>query len=1091
MHNHSEKDLFPIAGWQAPPTYFISIGGLGYITLSWLMYYISQYLPEGQGMDQFTGARFIPVDTAAPDRYDLPPTDWASSRLFNMHGDLNAIIDEVQTGNYPGIKEFYEDTSVAQEARKVVGDLGAGAGTTRPFGRIGFFYNWERLHSQLEKELKFSFHDCPMRFEKHFQLLQGNKRQFVIISSLAGGTGSSCFFDIAATLQILRRHSYPNETWTVIGMFTLADVLASDKKVYQEKHRTRMKANSYAALKELNHFMSGQPFQARYGRDGSHTITLTNREERNKLFDLVFLADTPNQDNLPLGGRMEVARFLGQSLLHLCLTSFNAEFFNRLVDSTANLLFCQEYPPGNQTGEERQQFLFSTLGLSNLELPVTRYNEYACYCLSEQIIDHLYERSATSSDRSTSEQIASSFGLTEDSLNRYFQACSVPVIQDTETCFWTVREAEDPMQELRRLAVQLESIPADTVRNQAGRIRDDIINKLFPPGNRGPLQNDLDRLASSRGLSTACDVLDDLIEMFTNQNFRIQADLETARAQVRAGEAPGFLGESDERKTILEQQEMADLLNAMEQSFNAWGNRFFRGLYRRRFAEQFEGEIANILESFQRFQSTAFKMLIWPVKIELLDIIIKKLEQHKAAFEARGQFVDRLKSDIFKTKKMIKKNTEPIFRFQVSALTADHYFETIFKPNMGDIDAFVQQADDVIRTTGLRVSPTQTIRFSDWSDQPVDTITQALFTFCFQNSVGKVRDRFTQVGLDHDLFLPGKDPSHFDYTLQDWKYKSQVSLLFKGTLPEINRCVISGTRVTGPDSWDDTLNLHGMRVLKGGTSNNATLINLALGFPVQNMARIKDWYEMAYIPQKRQGWPLHLFLSDDEDLMVEPYLDWIDLPARPDAEELFQEALACRVITESNNKIFLEAVIRESLPARLKTFFYDQTHEPKQFEKNEFHSMLLDDKRLSGALLHALLRTDPPAGIDEDAWEEEKNQLMENQKSIEDILDMAARAGLLHESAGRLCFDQALCTDSLGKRDNFNHAFFTFYESGKSIDRETFINGLMTHKPLCRWMTKKILRCLLHPQKKQETRNRLAENGFHHFLDEVIRRYLG
>jgi hypothetical protein len=1106
MTEYSELDLMPVSGWEAPPTYFISIGGLGYLILSWLMYYVSQYLPHGMGMDQFKGARFMALDTAAGEGDDLPENDWAGSRLCRMEGDLNQIIGgDVKKGLYPGIKDFYVDTEVARRARKEVGNLKDGAGTTRPFGRIGFFYNWEKIYGDIVKLLQQKIESCQMRYGGNFQIDQGEKkkiRQFFVISSLAGGTGSSSFLDVAAALQLLRRMNYPNENWTVIGIFTLADVLASDQKVHQENHRTRMKANSYAALKELNHFMSGQPFSARYGRNGEDEIKLSNREVRDKLFDIAFLADTPNDDNQPLSGRKEVAQFLAQITLQLSLTTFNFEFFTRLVDSTANLLFRQEYPPSIQDkmGEERQQYLFSTLGLSTLDLPVNKYIEYSCYCLTEKLLEYVYKITPSSIDNRACEQIASNLGLTENSLDQVFTSTMTSVLLDIDNSMRLLREAANPIYELRSMANLLEGMHVDYIRKQAGLKGDQKFQDIFPTRGKGPLEQALERLASKGGLSRAYEALDELLGGLAEHLKRLQTELDNATSQVAAGEGPGFLNPTDSQQGILQNQNVADVLHAMEQSWNTWGDRLFRGFYRRRFVNMFEGEIGNLLESFQRFQETAFHKLVWPTKIELISKIIDALDRIQQEYKSRGEFADHLKSEIFRKKNEIIKETNQANRFQLNAIDAGKFFDDIFRHRLGNLDTLMRSIGEEIKHDGLQMPGTTPIPFAQWDEHSAENIANALFSYCKEKTLGdnfgagKLTGNGTslyQVGLDHDLFLPSDRPTFFGHILMDWKYRSQISLLFTGVPPEIFRCVISGCRTEGPDAWDKTLNLQGLRVLSGGRSNRATLLNLGMGFPIQSVARIKDWYEMAYISQKRQGWPLHLFSEETEDIMVEPYLEWLGIPDRHDAENLYKEAIKCRIISNLNGNIFIDDTTLKELPERIRNFFYDFYPEPISYDFSVLKDKFRDDKWLVGTLKHALLRADAPEVSNYEQWNAKKIRISQDKVDTDEILNLAQEAGLLKEENGQHYFDDSLWWDSVGGSNNFSQLFFSENPTKKTISENEFINGLLSHKPLSRWITKRVLRCLLHTSQIDETRTRLANNQFSDFLENVIIQYMG
>ena len=146
-----------------------------------------------------------------------------------------------------------------------------------------------------------------------------------------------------------------------------------------------MKANTYAALKELNHFISGNSFSARYGERGEVQIELSNTKDQDSLFDLVFLVDTPNQDKRPLSGRQEVTQFLAQSLLLIGSSEISPKFSQRIVDTTATGYFFSSYPDKTEKEDnilEQQQYRFSTLGLCKVEIPVKKLLHYSLLKLS-------------------------------------------------------------------------------------------------------------------------------------------------------------------------------------------------------------------------------------------------------------------------------------------------------------------------------------------------------------------------------------------------------------------------------------------------------------------------------------------------------------------------------------------------------------------------------------------------------------------------------------------------------------------------------------------------------------------------------------
>lgn len=98
-----------------------------------------------------------------------------------------------------------------------------------------------------------------------------------LVGSLAGGTGSGIFLDVAFLLRQLTK-----DEDQLFGYFLLPDI-------YVNRPGTQnVEANAYAALKELDHFMSLQgTFRYRFGG--------REIEVRKKPFDMVFLVNRENR----------------------------------------------------------------------------------------------------------------------------------------------------------------------------------------------------------------------------------------------------------------------------------------------------------------------------------------------------------------------------------------------------------------------------------------------------------------------------------------------------------------------------------------------------------------------------------------------------------------------------------------------------------------------------------------------------------------------------------------------------------------------------------------------------------------------------
>jgi serine/threonine protein kinase len=132
----------------------------------------------------------------------------------------------------------------------------------RALGRLAFFDNYRLIAGRLEQELKAC--TAPDLLVGAIGLsklgLRTNRPRVYIVTSLAGGTGSGMFIDLAYVVrQQLKKLGYDQPD--VVGVFLLPPV-------DRQAGRTVALGNTYAALTELNHFSTpGTTFTARYDQN--------------------------------------------------------------------------------------------------------------------------------------------------------------------------------------------------------------------------------------------------------------------------------------------------------------------------------------------------------------------------------------------------------------------------------------------------------------------------------------------------------------------------------------------------------------------------------------------------------------------------------------------------------------------------------------------------------------------------------------------------------------------------------------------------------------------------------------------------------
>lgn len=1101
MSKLGELDLeLPIPKFETYPSYFIGAGGMGYLIISWLMFYLDQYLPQGQGMEHFNGARFMAVDTAAPDQdEDLPKKKWKPN-LFSLTGKLDDILKDVENGFFPGIADFYVDTPVARTARKQIqNDLLYGAATTRPFGRLGFFYNWSDFEAQLRQMIRTPIEGHEMRFGGNFNVIHPEEgsfcRRFIILSSLAGGTGSSCFLDIAATLRYVQEKDFKNESWIITGIFTLADVLAVDAKIDKELKKMKMKANTYAALKELNHFLDGNQFSARYGKQGEVHIKIPDINKDVTLFDQVFLVDTPNRDQRPLSGRKEVAQFLAQALMIFGTTSVTQGFYNRLVDTAAIMAFRQEYP-ASSSGEvikEKQHSLFSSLGLSTLVLQTGEYLKYANYRLAAELLEKLFNFEPTGDPVQLAGQIANTAGLAETVLDYSFESCLNPVLDSRENCLDQVQQAVNPMETLRQFAANLEGMPTNEITRTAQQTTESLVQRLFPVSGPGPMEAVLKTLIGKGQLPAVSSILDELTGRLLQYKNHLDNELQEARIRSANREAPA--GASGQPSGIIDNTTFGNILHAMETSWRNWGAALGRTIYRRWFFSRFEGNIRQAIGMLFDAQDLARILLIWEAKIQLTDSLVQKIRNLKEQFEQKLHHNQNILTELVRkqTQKEIGMLTAARSRFRETAVSPKDYYEKIFLLSLpgGKFQLINSWAED-IEGNGLTVAGRAgKVKIADWTGISPGTLATAISDYCWNNVI-KIppdpdmdlaqADAFFQIGLDSHLFLPSDRPSPFNQVLASWMAKAQVSLLFNDKL-ETSGYIISGCRTDGNFAWSKVLGMTGLTSFNGGPPNQASLFTFSLGFPLQQIRQISDWYEKAYVPQKRMSWPLHLFKEPELDLMVEPHLHWTELPDQQGAEELLELAQELSIISFSPMTADGEETVHiESrkylliLPVRLRDFFFEYQPVAKGLDQVRLIKIFRENDKLLNALKHALRQRQA-------TWDEAA--------TVEDLINLAGEKELFNTGrAGQLYFNAEIYGWFASSQTEFCEAFFDKAKPVlKTINRNQLLLGLMRHEPLCRWLTKRVVRALLDPLRLDETQKRFRDHSFSSYLMELLNDY--
>ncbi len=237
----------------------------------------------------------IDTDTAASKSSGLRTgsTYHGEDILFRDAETVEATMNQNQVNNFvQGVekKSKYSDQINPYDhiaswfPPQLIKDLNAitkGANAIRPVGRLAFFNNYRRIKEAIEMaDNRNRGYD-----EKLLQkgLIVESGLNIFVVGSLCGGTGSGMFLDTAYTL----RHIFGSQGGKFFGYFIISPELYR-----KSQDDPRKNANTYSALKELNHYTTpGTEFVACYDPQNS-----VNIQEDRPPFDFTYLVSNQTSD---------------------------------------------------------------------------------------------------------------------------------------------------------------------------------------------------------------------------------------------------------------------------------------------------------------------------------------------------------------------------------------------------------------------------------------------------------------------------------------------------------------------------------------------------------------------------------------------------------------------------------------------------------------------------------------------------------------------------------------------------------------------------------------------------------------------------
>ena len=284
-------------------------------------------------------------------------------------------------GMYPHIWSWFPDAldSLASDA------ITQGAGQIRPCGRLAFFRHYAKLRDEIKSKIdRVQSADAETEMKRMFPdyNADANDLEIVLVTSIAGGTGSGSFIDMGFLCRDLAREAVRTAYLVLPSVF--------DGVIGGKRQTTR--ANGFAAIKELEHYM--KPHFDAQGSDGSHHTTHTfewggrPHEVSAPPFSTVYLLDDRNVAGVRVEDFTDVFQMIAEFLLlDFDQTRFamdkrsvrsNMEQFLQEVATYKNDHYVQYFP-----------CRYASFGLSQMEINQPRLANAASNRFAQYLVDFI------------------------------------------------------------------------------------------------------------------------------------------------------------------------------------------------------------------------------------------------------------------------------------------------------------------------------------------------------------------------------------------------------------------------------------------------------------------------------------------------------------------------------------------------------------------------------------------------------------------------------------------------------------------------------------------------------------------------------
>ena len=368
-----KAEVKPLQEAPVKPTIIIGIGGSG----GDILLRVRKRFYERYGsLSAFPIVSYLWLDTDATERdvgagiFTEQISFAPSEKLMTTMPDTTRVTNDLN--QYPHIKKwFYPGLTKLKTMTE-------GAGQIRAYSRLGFFEHYTEIRNAVANagSVVRNIENIKAVHERHHLETNISDLQVFVVFSLAGGTGSGMFLDLAFLIKDIFRGT----ALTTVGFILMPGLF--------NPNEDRVFANGYAALKELEYYSYEHDFDVEWP-DGQR------REVPGPPFNYSYLIDRMNHASnvVDFASKNIIFNMVAENIFK-DFTQGNFAGYKRGVRVNLDQYLVDQFAFRhlNERGESiiDQKFItrYSSFGMASITVPADRIEQACAYKLGAEVVDH-------------------------------------------------------------------------------------------------------------------------------------------------------------------------------------------------------------------------------------------------------------------------------------------------------------------------------------------------------------------------------------------------------------------------------------------------------------------------------------------------------------------------------------------------------------------------------------------------------------------------------------------------------------------------------------------------------------------------------